>query len=186
MRKIWILVLAMLLIAAPAQAQQDSVTVTIYNQSDLQLIITPDDFTGFVGDTVTFDAQVVDAVTGDTLSAILQWSTDDPTNVEIDPDTGFARFLARGTYRIYVDVVSIVAELIIFELDENGDARWIPESGIELAVGDSVQLCAYLFDPQMMPVGKSGEFCPDEISGVTPLVPLQYIPQLLERTAKAG
>lgn len=169
---------ALALLPSPAAAQADSVVIDIYDRSDLSVEIVPDGYRGFRGDTVTFRAVVVDAVSGDTLDVELIWSTDNPTAVDIDPSTGFATFLSRGRYNVYVDVGGFTGIVLLrepmvpfaewTELYTADRAAYLgadPDT-LQVHVGESVTLCGYTLIGGNV-VEKSGVNCPDAVLGNT-------------------
>lgn len=184
--KYGLVALACVLLAGPLNAQQDSVTITIYDRTDMQLTITPESKRGFKGDTVTFTAVAIDTVTGDTLNVEIIWSTDSPSAVEIDSETGFATFLNRGRYRVYADVVRLTAMVIYRQQD---DGFWTEVFSVErqavyaatgvvpeelgFYVGDLVPLCAYLVDEEGLWF-RSAEYCPSNLSPNGPQ-PTQFV-----------
>lgn len=100
------LAIVLALLAQPLSAQQtDTVEITIYDQGDVRVQVTPLNYRGFKDDTLTFTAVVIDTITGDTLDAQLQWFTDSPSNVQIDAETGHATFLNRGQYQVWAEVL---------------------------------------------------------------------------------
>lgn len=172
MKKLFGALAAIFILAQPVQAQvlSDSVTVRIFEIGDLELVISPTDYRGAVGDTVTFEAHVIDGPTGDTISAIVTWEAADPSAVQIDPDTGFARFLTRGSHVVRVRAERIVALNIYRQIGSSV----FPVDTLHLTVGQTAQLCAYL-------VGTTGniiagsEGCPLPASspGWAPALPYQ-------------
>lgn len=168
--------LMFLLLTAPLSAQQDSVMITIYDRTDLQMIITPEDYRGFRGDTVTFMAVAIDTITGDTLNAEIIWSTDNPGAVDIDSGTGFATFLNRGRYRVYADVARITAMVIyrqqddgfwseVFQVERQSvyAATGVVPDTLTLEEGDAAQLCAYLVDETGLWY-RGAESCPSNLA----------------------
>lgn len=142
---------------AAAQVAVDSVEVQIYAPGDILVAIAPRSFTGLVGDTVQFSAVAVDAPTGDTIPALLRWSTPNPEAVSIDPMTGEAVFLSRGRWRIRVEVER-VGGLVLMEY-RDGVLRGADH--VQLTVGESTQLCAYLLNTRSQILVRSPSFCPD-------------------------
>lgn len=141
------LILPALGFATPASTQilTDSVEVRIYEVGDLELVVSPNDFRGLVGDTVTFTAVALDGPTGDTIGAVITWSTDNPAAVSIDPDTGFARFLARGAFLIRVTAERVVSMTVYRKI---GSSVFFLDT-LHIDVGELAELCAYV-------IGSSG------------------------------
>jgi hypothetical protein len=153
-----VLAIAFLSMSAPAllEAQQsDSVVVTVVDRSGFQAVIVTDSsrFRGTPGDTVTFEAIVIDAQTGDTIAAEVTWTSNASETVTIDATTGLATFnggcgaaLCQAT--IFADVVSSFEDLRLFTSWPDG--AWKPITGdpadaIQLEVGESSGLtCGYL------------------------------------------
>lgn len=178
------LTLLLLLAPAPASAQVavDSVEVQIYAPGDIVVTIAPRTFTGLVGDTVRFQAVAIDAPTGDTIDAIVRWSTPESAGVDIDPMTGLATFLSRGRWRIRVEVER-VGGIVMYEL-RGGTVFTIPPEGIVLnGIGATAQLCAYVTNFQGTIVARSSENCP--LPGDSPAWAFTF-PRLLERKALLG
>jgi hypothetical protein len=168
-------------LAVPVMAQQDSVTVTIYDRSDLDLQITPQNYRGFRGDTITFIALAIDNLTGDTLFVDVEWSTDSPGAVDIDPVTGFATFLNRGQYNVFADVTSFTGIIVMREMLDGWDevytnerAAWgVMGDTLKIEIGKTVRLCGYIMLAGVLSV-KSELFCPDAVLGNTASLPWRH------------
>lgn len=154
------LVALLVAVAAPVEAQVavDSVQVQIYAAGDIVVTIAPRSFTGMVGDTVRFQATAIDAPTGDTIPVILNWSTNNPDAVDLDPMTGEAVFLSRGRHIIRVEVER-AGGIVLFQI-QAGSVVPIPEDGIVMRVGEERQLCAYVLNGEGTIVGRSSTVCP--------------------------
>lgn len=150
--------LAALATPGSAQVAVDSVEVQIYAPGDITVTISPRTFTGLVGDTVTFQAVAIDAPTGDTINALLNWSTPTPQNVEIDPMTGHATFLSRGRWMIRVEVER-TGGIVLMEM-RGGSTFPIGPAGIVMQVGEQRQLCAYVTNPAGEIIARSSTICP--------------------------
>lgn len=153
-----LILLAVLAAPATAQVAVDSVEVQIYAPGDITVTISPRTFTGMVGDTVTFTAVAIDAPTGDTINALLNWSTPTPANVEIDPMTGHATFLSRGRWMIRVEVER-AGGIVMMEM-RGGSTFPIGPEGIVMQVGETRQLCAYVTNAGGEIVARSSTVCP--------------------------
>lgn len=142
--------------AAPAGAQVavDSVDVQIYAPEDIMVEIIPQSFTGMIGDTVTFEAVTMDAFSGDTIPTVVTWSASE--GVEIDPETGAARFLTRGSHVVRATVERL-AGLVIYQLQMGVLS---PADNITITVGQSRQLCAYMLNTAGEIVAGQGGVCP--------------------------
>lgn len=105
-----------------AACQTGSATVRVIDRSLLTVEVEPPSYTGEPGDTVTFIATAIDTVSGDTIPAQIQWSSNDTTGVSIDPTTGRATLLRAGTFTVTADVAEIVS--IVF-LTQDDDGSWM-------------------------------------------------------------
>lgn len=156
------LALALSAVPAASQVAVDSVEVQIYAPGDIVVTIAPRSFRGLVGDTVRFSAVAIDAPTGDTIPAILNWSTPNPEAVSIDPMTGEAVFLSRGRWRIRVEVER-AGGIVMFQVLA-GQVVPIPvvdgRKHLSLEVGEQRQLCAYITNAEGTIVGRSAYLCP--------------------------
>lgn len=165
--------------AAPVSAQlpSDSVDITIYDTADLEVVISPDGYRGFPGDTITFTAVAIDTVSGDTIAADFLWSTDNPNAVQIDPQTGFATFNSSGQYRVFAEITSIVQlDMVFFGLPQGSSdyVMFSSESPLQLTVGETAHLCAIVVGVEtfaggqtsVTPRSKSEAMCPDFASPV--------------------
>lgn len=154
--------LAAALVAAPqhteAQVAVDSVEVQIYAPGDIEVLISPRTFRGFVGDTLTFTAVAIDGPTGDTIDVLVNWSTPNPAAIEIDAETGHATFLTRGTWRIRVEVERL-GDIVMFQLSSGGNVLPLPDT-LRMQVGELVQLCAYVTNLAGTIVARSSTMCP--------------------------
>lgn len=164
--------------AAPVQGQVavDSVEVQIYAPGDILVAITPRSFSGLVGDTVQFQAVAIDAPTGDTINALLNWSTPNPEAVQIDAMTGEAIFLSRGRWRIRVEVERM-GSIVMYEL--RGSSIFPLPDEIQMGIGETRQLCAYVTNADGTIVARSALFCP--LPGESPAWAFT-LPGLLRRT----
>lgn len=152
-----LLMVAVFAVPVRAQVAVDSVEVMIYAPGDIVVTIAPRSFTGVVGDTVRFTAVAIDAPTGDTIPVILNWSTPTPQAVQIDPMTGEAVFLSRGRWRIRVEVARI-GGIVIYEMRNGGLHPTV--AGIDMEVGQTRQLCAYVTAPDGNIIARSALICP--------------------------
>jgi hypothetical protein len=149
--------LALTLTAAPLQAQQDSVLVDVIDRTDLNLIISPEGpIKAFRGDSIQFTAIAVDTVSGDTINASLIWSSTNPNVIEVDPETGWARFRNRGNAAVVVEVADIISMIFMAPDDQQfwrevyspeRDSVYarlgsVPDQ-LRLRVGDQRPLCVY-------------------------------------------
>lgn len=117
-----LLTLALLATAPAASAQQDSVTVTVIDRTDLEVVITPEGpVRRFRGDSVQFSAVAVDTVSGDTLAVEFLWTSTNSNVLTIDSETGMARFLSRGNAQVVVEVVQLVSLILVGQQD---DGTW--------------------------------------------------------------
>jgi plastocyanin len=107
--------------AAPIACQTGTATVTVVERSRLNVIVSPSSYTGEPGDTLTFVAVAVDTVSGDTIPAVIRWTSDDPVGVMIEPNTGLATLMRAGTYTVTATVTELVSMLIMRQED---DGSW--------------------------------------------------------------
>jgi hypothetical protein len=165
------------------------VVVTVIDRSTIDLTITTRTegggfgipLTGAVGDTLTFNAIAIDAVTGDTVAVILRWESSGPA-VVIDAVTGFARY-AGGCGQAVCEVtisafVRQIVSMTIFRDHPDGTwsevftpnrqavyaARGFAPDSLSLDVGQTVQLCAYLADAGGVWF-RDAETCPADLPG---------------------
>lgn len=140
--------------AHEARAQQDSVTVTVINRSDVRLEISPaGPIVALAGDSVQFAVVAIDTVSGDTLDVSVSWSTSSPGVVDINA-SGLARFLARGVAVIYVDVVEILS-LIFLTQEDTG--RWV--EAYQASRAPQYAAAGITPDALVMDVGTSRPMC---------------------------
>ena len=96
--------------AVSAQDITSSIVITVYDRSDVGLIIMPKELGLIaVGDTLTFQASAVDSITGNTIPTVVQWISSDTTVMRININTGFATFTGRGSVTL-----DVFAEIIVF------------------------------------------------------------------------
>jgi hypothetical protein len=204
-RGIIALVALLLLVPGAASCQRGTATVHVVDRSRLIVDVTPPTFTGAVGDTLTFRAVPRDTISGDTIAAVLLWSSSDSTGVRID-NNGHATLLRAGTYSIFADVARIVSMLIMRETDAGGwsevytvereptyAARGFAPDSLRLEVGESVPVCAYLedelgahyvadvawssSDPSVASVSGGGALCPPWNPGFPFPTPAMNLPR---------
>jgi hypothetical protein len=146
-----------------ATCQTGRATVTVIDRGNLDVIVTPETYTGEVGDTLTFTAVAVDRTTGDTIPSVFLWESTDTTGVQVDPNTGHATLLSAGTFDITAMVVRIVAMMITTQEDDGSwrevfssdperqavyAARGSAPDSLVLEVGETRPMCAYLVSDQ--------------------------------------
>ncbi len=169
--------------ASCASAQSaDSVIVTVVDQGSYATLITTDStrFRGALGDTVTFEAIVVDTISGDTIPGVIRW-TSNSAAVDINPTTGFATFVGGcGAARCEATIFADVAELVgfrIFSSYPDGVWRELEAEGDVIATSAAVPyvievgavdlLCAYAFTRSGLWY-RSSDSCPSRLPGVAP------------------
>lgn len=145
MKRFFLVLVALALLPPPAACQTGSATITVVDRSRVQVIVTPATYTGEPGDTVTFTAVAIDSISGDTISGVLRWSSEDTTAVQIDPTTGQATLLRAGTWQVFADLMQLVG-LVITRQQDDGSYREAPT--LSLRLGEVAQLCAYVYDDQ--------------------------------------
>ena len=183
MKTLRVLAVLVALLPACAWAQSDTVTVNVTDRTNLGLTITTA-LTGWVvGDTVTFRAEAIDSITGDTLDVVLEWSTTTPAVLDLDPATGFGTFLGcPGSTTCTADVIATVQRIVSLAIFREGDdGLWrevftlerrdvyastgvVPES-LMLDMGEEFQLCAYLVNDLGVLLSRSASVCPANVLG---------------------
>ncbi len=176
-----------------ASAQSaDSVIVTVVDRGSFATLITTDSarFRGAIGDTVTFEAIVVDTISGDTIPGVIRW-TSNSAAVDINPTTGFATFLGGcGAARCEATIFADVAELVgfrIFSSYPDGVWRELEAAGDVVATAAAIPyvievgavdlLCAYAFTRSGLWY-RSSDSCPSRLPGVAP----GFFPLPIDRT----
>ena len=113
--------LMMMVLTAPIACQTGSATVRVIDRGLLAVEVTPPEYTGEVGDTITFAAVAIDTVSGDTIPSQIRWTSADSLGVSIDPVTGLATLLQAGTYTVTAEVTEIISMIWFGEQD---DGTW--------------------------------------------------------------
>lgn len=151
------LLATVVLFPPPVACQTGRATITVIDRGNLRVDVTPQTYTGEVGDTITFRAVAIDQISGDTIPSVFLWSSPDSLGVSIHPTTGLATLRRAGEYQIEAFVQRITSMIITRQM-EDGSWREVfsnerqviyastgvvpPQLSIE--VGQQVPLCAYL------------------------------------------
>lgn len=150
----------MLVGASAAACQTGSATVRVIDRGLLAVEVTPPEYTGEVGDTITFAAVAIDTVSGDTIPSQIRWTSDDSLGVSIDPVTGLATLLQAGTFTVSAEVTEIISMIWFGEQD---DGTWaeiyspnrnfvyastgvVPDE-LRMLVGQNRRICLYFETP---------------------------------------
>lgn len=201
-----LILLAAMLLAAPITAQQtDTVPITIYDRSDVRVEVTPENYRGFRGDTITFVGVAIDVITGDTLDVELRWRTDSPSALDLDSLSGHATFNNRGQYNVWPDVIRFTGFVVFGSPEDQATpytelvtlqratylgvppdtldltaARCVRKAGVDperpcIYETDGYDLCAYSVLDGVV-VGKSHAECPDAVLDNLDEIPVGEIP----------
>lgn len=145
-----------LLVAVPAHAQLVTDTVRVTVEGDLAAVgITSFEATFRIGDTVQFVAEAYDSE-GDPVTAVFTWASEDPAVVSIDPNTGLAVGLTKGTNVAIWVRAEAVGEMRLASFRPPDSLNWSgfdtltiqrDSAGEIIGAPPELQYCAYLVDP---------------------------------------
>lgn len=183
-----------LFLAAPAAAQEvvDTITVDVFGEPTAITVSGP--LRGYVGDTLTFSFEIVDA-DGQPSMGVTVWGVANPaqaTIVEETDSTVSVRLLTRGSLTLTVTVSRITslrigAEWLEGQGERTGMFRWASDGPLQIQCpgggstdgrcdtpGPAIQLCAVGYSGTR-PVFASHQICVDQLeSELGPLPTLRY------------
>lgn len=196
MKRVGILLVALLAFSIPsgveAQEVVDTITVDVYGEPTAITVSGP--LRGYVGDTLTFSFEIVDA-DGEPSMGVTVWGVANPaqaTIVEETDSTVSVQLLARGRLTLTVTVnritsLRIGAEWLEGQGDRTGMFRWASDEPFQIQCpfggstdgacdtpGPALQMCAVGYSGTR-PIFASHQTCIDQLeSELGPLPSLRY------------